>query len=146
VHGAFERRNVVFEVVPLARKLVLRTRDARVAPVDECVHGALDVLCFLCACDRPRHGEQCRIPARDAFFVRDADLELHACVLVEVIEAREDRLQCGGRQRGRRWKCLKCLAQPAQGQVAVAERPLQFIIPVFRPYKFSEEERRVVWL
>ena len=44
----------------------------------ELVHGALHVLRFGLADDRARNSEQRRIPARDAFLVRDAYLEFDA--------------------------------------------------------------------
>jgi hypothetical protein len=92
VYRAFERRNVMLEVIALARKLTLRPRDRRVTTINECAHGALHILRFLRADDCSWHGKQRCVPSRDAFFVRDADLELDARVLVEVVQAREDRL------------------------------------------------------
>ncbi|SRR6266851_1519209 len=93
VHGAFERRDVVLEVVALARESALCARDRRVAGAfDERAHGALHVLRFGLTGDRARHGEQRRVPARDAFLIRDTYLELDARVLVKVVQAREDRL------------------------------------------------------
>jgi hypothetical protein len=92
VYRAFERRDVMLEVIALARKLTQRPGDRRVATLDKCAHGALHILRFLRTGDRPWHSEQRCVPSRDAFFVRDADLELDARVLLEVVQTREDRL------------------------------------------------------
>jgi hypothetical protein len=92
VYRAFERRNVMLEIIALARKLTQRPRDCRIATLNECAHGALHILRFCRADDRPWHCEQRWVPSRDPFFVRDADFELDARVLVEVVQAREDRL------------------------------------------------------
>jgi len=71
----------------------LCARDRRVAGAfDECAHGALHVLRFGIAGDRARHGEQRRVPARDAFLIRDTYLELDARVFAKVVQARKDRL------------------------------------------------------
>ena len=78
VHGAFERRDVVVEVIALARKSAPCARDRRVAGVfDERAHGPLHVLRSGLAGNRARHGERRRVPAR---------------VLVTVVQACEDRL------------------------------------------------------
>jgi hypothetical protein len=74
VYSAFERRNVMLEVIALARKLTLRPRHRRVATLDECAHSALHVLRFRRADNRPWHSEQRCVASRDAFFVGDADL------------------------------------------------------------------------
>jgi len=92
MYRAFERRNVVLEVIALARKLTLRPRDRRVATLDECTHSTLRILRLSDAGNRPRHSEQRCISPCDTFFIRDADFELDARVLVEVVQAREDRL------------------------------------------------------
>jgi hypothetical protein len=92
MHRAFERCNVMLEVIALARKQTLRPRDCRISALDECSHGTLHILRFRSAGDRPWHSEQRCISPRDAFFVRNADLELNARILVEVVQAREDRL------------------------------------------------------
>jgi len=76
----------MLQVVALACKLALCPCDRLVtATLDECAHGALDLLRFCLARDRSRHGEQRGVPPRDAFLVRDAYLELDARVLVEVV-------------------------------------------------------------
>lgn len=49
----------------------------------------------LCCVHHPFKFEHCNIilrPTRDGFFVHNADLELNTCVLVEVVQAREDFL------------------------------------------------------
>jgi hypothetical protein len=92
MHRTFERRNVMLEVIALARKQTLCPRDCRISAFDECSHCTLHILRFCSAGDRPWHSEQCCISPRDPFFVRNADLELHARVLVEVVQARDDRL------------------------------------------------------
>jgi hypothetical protein len=97
---AFECRDVVFEVFALARKLALRACDRRVRALDERAHRLLHVLRFCRAGDCAWHGEQRGVPARNTFLVRDAYLELDARVLVEVVQAREHRLQSGGREGG----------------------------------------------
>jgi hypothetical protein len=75
VHG----RDVVLKVVALARKSALCARDRRVTGAfDERAHGALHVLRFALAGDRARNSEQRRVPARDAFLVRDTYLEFDA--------------------------------------------------------------------
>jgi hypothetical protein len=58
----------------------------------ELVHGALQILHFGLTGDRARHGEQRRVPARNAFLIRETYLELDARVLAKVVQAREDRL------------------------------------------------------
>ena len=92
MYRAFERRDVMLKVIALARKLTQRPGDSRVATINKCAHGALHILRFFHTGDRPWYSEQCCVPSRNAFFVRDANLEFDARVLVEVVQAREDRL------------------------------------------------------
>jgi hypothetical protein len=92
MHREFERCNVMLEVIALARKHTQRPCNCRISALDECSHGTLHILRFRGAGDRPWHSEQRCISPRDAFFVRNADLELDARVLVEVVQAREYRL------------------------------------------------------
>ena len=92
MYRAFERRNVMLEIIALARKLAKCPGDRPVGTLNKCAHGALYILRFLRTGDRPWHGEQRCVPSRNALFVRDADLELDARVLVKVVQAYEDRL------------------------------------------------------
>jgi hypothetical protein len=57
VYHAFERRNVMLEIIALPHKLTQRPRDRRIATLDECAHGALHILRFCRADDRPWHCE-----------------------------------------------------------------------------------------
>jgi len=92
VYRAFDHRNVMLDVIALTRELTLCSRNCHVGTLDECAQGTLHILCFRHAGDRPWHGEQRCIPPRDAFLICDADLELYACILVKVVQAREDGL------------------------------------------------------
>ena len=92
MYRAFERRNVMLEIVALARKLAQRPGDRPVGTLDKCAHGTLYILRFFRTGDRSWHRKQRCVPSRNALFVRDADLELDARVLVKVVQACEDRL------------------------------------------------------
>jgi hypothetical protein len=65
MYRAFEHRNVMLEVIALACKLIMRPRHRCVATFDECVHGALHILRFRRADDRPWHREQRCVLSRE---------------------------------------------------------------------------------
>ena len=89
VHG----RDVVIEVIALARKSPLRARDRRATGAfDEHAQSGLHVLRFGLASDRARNSKQRRVPARDAFFVRDKYLEFRRASSIK--SSRRARIIC----------------------------------------------------
>jgi hypothetical protein len=106
VHGTFQRCDIMLEVVALTPKLAQCARDGRISTsLYERAHGPLHLLGLGLAGNRAWHREQRRVAPRDALLVCNADLELDARVFVEVVQAREDRLECGDGEEvgGGRW-------------------------------------------
>jgi hypothetical protein len=57
MHRAFERCNVMLQVIALACKQTLRPRNCHISALDERSYGTLHILGFRSAGDRPWHSE-----------------------------------------------------------------------------------------